>query len=105
MIRAAWMAGDLPLRKGHPPNEEKLRNWAWYRDTSGDIVVAQDCHNFDVANWFMGAHPVRVTGYGGRRLRTYGDNLDHLTVSLKTEWHPVGIFGASVEFVELRCPN
>jgi predicted dehydrogenase len=83
MIRAAWMAGDLPLRKGHPPNEEKLRNWVWYRDTSGDIVVEQDCHNFDVANWFMGAHPVRVTGYGGRRLRTYGDNLDHLTVSFE----------------------
>lgn len=83
MIRAAWMAGDLPLRKGHPASEEKMRNWVWYRDTSGDIVVEQDCHNFDVANWFMGAHPVSAVGYGGRRLRTYGDNLDHLTVSFE----------------------
>jgi predicted dehydrogenase len=80
MIRAAWMSGDLPLRKGHPATEEKMRNWVWYKDTSGDIVVEQDCHNFDVVNWFMGAHPVRVAGYGGRRLRSYGDNLDHLTL-------------------------
>ena len=83
MIRAAWMAGDLPLRTGHPASEEKMRNWVWYRDTSGDIVVEQDCHNFDVANWFMGTHPVRAMGYGGRALRTYGDNLDHLTVSFE----------------------
>lgn len=90
MVRAAWMAGDLPLRKGHPPSEEKMRNWVWYRDTSGDIVVEQDCHNFDVVNWFMGAHPERATGYGGRRRRTYGDNLDHLTVCFE--------FGNGVHF-------
>jgi myo-inositol 2-dehydrogenase / D-chiro-inositol 1-dehydrogenase len=83
MIRASWMSGDLPLRKGHPASEEKMRNWVWYRDTSGDIVVEQDCHNFDVVNWFMGTHPVKVTGYGGRRTRTYGDNLDHLTLSFE----------------------
>jgi len=83
MIRASWMSGDLPLRRGHPPAEEKMRNWVWYRDTSGDIVVEQDCHNFDVVNWFMGAHPVKAIGYGGRKRRTYGDILDHLTVSFE----------------------
>jgi predicted dehydrogenase len=83
MIRASWMSGDLPLRKGHPAAEEKVRNWVWYRDTSGDIVVEQDCHNFDVVNWFMGGPPERVTGFGGRRTRTYGDNLDHLTLSFE----------------------
>jgi len=83
MIRASWIAGDLPIRKGHAANEEKIRNWVWYRDASGDIVVEQDCHNFDVVNWFMGTHPVKVAGYGGRRLRTYGDNLDHLSLSFE----------------------
>jgi predicted dehydrogenase len=83
MVRAAWMSGDLPLRKGHSLAEEKMRNWVWYKDTSGDIVVEQDCHNFDVVNWFMGTHPERVTGYGGRRSRTHGDNLDHLALSFE----------------------
>ena len=90
MIRGSWMSGDLPLRKGHPPAEEKIRNWVWYRETSGDIAVEQDCHNFDVVNWFMGAHPDRVTWYGGRRRRTYGDILDHLTLSFE--------FGNGVHF-------
>lgn len=83
MVRASWMSGDLPLRKGHPQSEEKMRNWVWYKNTSGDIVVEQDCHNFDAVNWFIGAHPERVFGYGGRRLRTYGDNLDNLTLSFE----------------------
>jgi len=88
MIRAAWMAGDLPLRKGHPPAEEKMRNWLFYRDYSGDIIVEQDCHNLDVANWFMGANPVRAFGYGKRRLRTYGDILDSLAVTFE---YPNGV--------------
>lgn len=83
MVRASWMSGDLPLREGHPAREERIRNWVWYRELSGDIVVEQDCHNFDVVNWFLGEHPVKAAGYGGRRQRTYGDNLDHLTVSFE----------------------
>jgi len=46
-----------------------MRNWYFYRDMSGDILVEQDCHNLDVVNWFMGTHPVKVTGYGGRAVR------------------------------------
>lgn len=83
MIRASWMAGDLPLRKGHPASEEKMRNWLFYRDYSGDIIVEQDCHNLDVANWFMGAHPVKVFGYGGRMLRSTGDIMDSLAVTFQ----------------------
>lgn len=88
MIRGVWMSGDLPLRAGHPASEEKMRNWLFYRDYSGDIIIEQDCHNLDVANWFMGTHPVRASGYGTRRLRTYGDILDSLTVSLE---YPNGV--------------
>ena len=72
MARGAWVSGDLPVRTGHPDGEEKMRNWLFYRDYSGDIIVEQDCHNLDVANWFMGAHPVKACGYGGRRRRTLG---------------------------------
>jgi len=39
MIRAAWMAGAIPYRQGVTGPEEKMRNWLFYRDTSGDIVV------------------------------------------------------------------
>jgi predicted dehydrogenase len=81
MIRAAWLGGPPPTRTGHPQSEEKIRNWYFYRETSGDIIVEQDCHNLDVVNWFMGGHPAKATGYGSRAMRTIGDVLDNLSVS------------------------
>ena len=65
-----------------------MRNWLFYRAGSGDIIIEQDCHNIDVANWFMGAHPVKACGYGGRRQRTYGDILDSLSVTFE---YPNGV--------------
>jgi len=84
MIRASWIGGPLPLRKGHAENQEKIRNWLYYREHSGDIIVEQNCHNLDVVNWFMGTHPVRVSGYGGRALRKApGNIMDNLGVTFE----------------------
>ena len=95
MIRAAWMAGAIPYRQGVTPPEEKMRNWLYYRDTSGDIVVEQDCHNFDVVNWFMGAHPVSVSGYGGRFSYKVGDIMDHLACTFRFANGIVFSYGAN----------
>ena len=83
MIRAAWMAGAIPYRQGVTPAEERMRNWLFYRELSGDIVVEQDCHNFDVVNWFMGAHPLSVAGYGGRLSYKVGDIMDYLACTFR----------------------
>lgn len=85
MIRASWLGGGPPLRSGHPESEEKMRNWFFYRDTSGDMIVEQDCHNFDVITWFMGTHPVKASGYGSRMLRFKGDILDNLALTYHFE--------------------
>lgn len=82
MIRGAWIGGPLPLRKGHAEGEEKVRNWLYYREHSGDIIVEQNCHNLDVVNWFTGSHPVKASGYGGRALRKApGNIMDNLAVT------------------------
>lgn len=84
MIRSAWLGGGLPVRKGHPEAEERVRNWLFYKELSGDILVEQDSHNIDVVNWFTGTHPVSATGYGGRVVRTdIGDVMDSLAVNYK----------------------
>ncbi|HZT32602.1 MAG TPA: Gfo/Idh/MocA family oxidoreductase [Bryobacteraceae bacterium] len=83
-VRASWFGGGLPVRQGHPLDEEQMRNWLFYRARSGDIIVEQNCHNLDVVNWFMGTHPVRAAGYGGRQVRkNIGDILDNLAVTLE----------------------
>src|SRR6266851_2903300 len=82
MVRASWLGGGLPVREGVPQNEEQMRNWLFYRERSGDIIVEQNCHNLDVVNWFTGMHPERAFGYGGRAVRTdIGDIMDNLAAT------------------------
>jgi predicted dehydrogenase len=83
MVKASWMGGGPRVQTGHPESQEKIRNWFFYRELSGDILVEQDCHNIDVVNWFTGSHPVRVTGYGSRQLRMYGDIFDNLAATFQ----------------------
>jgi myo-inositol 2-dehydrogenase / D-chiro-inositol 1-dehydrogenase len=82
MVRASWLGGGLPVREGVAGSEEQMRNWLFYRERSGDIIVEQNCHNLDVVNWFMGTHPVRSSGYGGRQVRTnIGNIMDNLAAT------------------------
>ena len=81
-VRASWLSGGLPLREGHPADQEQMRNWLFYREKSGDFIVEQDCHNLDVVNWFTGMHPTRASGYGGRMVRmSPGNIMDNLALT------------------------
>jgi predicted dehydrogenase len=82
--RGYWISGDPFTRKPYPdPKEEKLRNWFCYKDYSGDFIVEQDCHNFDVLHWFLNARPIRAVGMGGTKVRTSMEIMDHLTLSFE----------------------
>ncbi|MEJ7605680.1 MAG: Gfo/Idh/MocA family oxidoreductase [Bryobacteraceae bacterium] len=82
--RAYWISSDPFKRIPYPdPKVEELRNWFCYRKYSGDFIVEQDCHNFDVLHWFLNARPVSAVGYIGRKVRTTMDIMDHLTLSFK----------------------
>jgi myo-inositol 2-dehydrogenase/D-chiro-inositol 1-dehydrogenase len=83
-VRASWLGGGLPVREGHAASEEPIRNWLFYREKGGDIIVEQNCHNLDVVNWFMGTHPVKASGYGGRQVRTnIGNIMDNLAATFR----------------------
>ncbi len=82
--RGFWIAQDPFKRAAYDdPKIEKLRNWFCYRELSGDILVEQDCHNLDVLHWFLGGTPIRAIGYGGRKVRTTMDILDHLSLTFE----------------------
>lgn len=66
---------------GTSKDEYRLRNWLWDRALSGDILVEQNIHIIDLANWFLGAHPIKATATGGRSVLThYGDCWDNYQV-------------------------
>jgi myo-inositol 2-dehydrogenase/D-chiro-inositol 1-dehydrogenase len=60
---------DRPELPGASPEERHLRNWLWYRDLSGDIVVEQNVHVLDMCNWFLKGHPVRAVATCSRKVR------------------------------------
>lgn len=67
----------------------RLRNWVFDKVLSGDIIVEQNIHVLDVANWYTRAHPVQAAGTGGRKARVdVGDCWDHFLVSF---WYPNGV--------------
>ncbi|HDP35785.1 MAG TPA: hypothetical protein ENN29_11830, partial [Candidatus Hydrogenedentes bacterium] len=59
----------------------RLRNWVFDIALSGDIIVEQNIHVLDVANWYLQEHPLKAVGRGGRKARTdVGDCWDHFAV-------------------------
>jgi predicted dehydrogenase len=66
--------------------EWQIRNWLYFTWLSGDHIVEQHVHNIDVANWVIGAHPVKAIGAGGRQSRTdpkYGHIYDHFAIDFE----------------------
>ncbi len=78
-----WCGGRL-WYKARLPNEPDalymVRNWVSFTEMSGDHIVEQHVHNLDVANWFIGRHPVAALGFGGRARRKTGDQYDFFSV-------------------------
>jgi predicted dehydrogenase len=67
-----------------PSAAARLRNWVFDKVLSGDIIVEQNVHVIDVANWFLQSHPLSASGTGGRKVRTdVGDCWDHFIVTYR----------------------
>jgi len=80
--QAYYYAPRLNIRTKPGTDVAKLRNWFFDIPLSGDIIVEQNIHAIDVANWLLQAHPVKAQGTGGRRVRTdVGDCWDHFVVT------------------------
>ncbi len=50
--------------------EYQIRSWNLFCWLCGDHLVEQACHEIDVANWILDAHPVRANGMGARQIRS-----------------------------------
>ncbi|HPO15703.1 MAG TPA: Gfo/Idh/MocA family oxidoreductase [Candidatus Hydrogenedentes bacterium] len=78
-----YYCGRLGVKKGEPGAETtRLRNWVFDKALSGDIIVEQNIHVLDVANWYLQGHPLKACGTGGRKARVdIGDCWDHFVVT------------------------
>jgi predicted dehydrogenase len=77
-------------KPGTEPGHARLMNFYMDRVLGGDIIVEQNIHVIDMANWFLGGHPLKASGTGGRAdwsgtRYDAGDAWDHFVV---TFWYP-----------------
>jgi predicted dehydrogenase len=68
----------------------RMVNFYMDRVLGGDIIVEQNIHVIDVANWLIAGHPLKAHGTGGRTdwadtVYNAGDAWDHFAV---TYWYP-----------------
>ncbi|OQB38198.1 MAG: Inositol 2-dehydrogenase [Candidatus Hydrogenedentes bacterium ADurb.Bin179] len=77
-----YYCGRLNTQSRPGPETARLRNWVFDIALSGDIIVEQNIHVLDVANWYLQGHPVKAAGTGGRKARAdVGDCWDHFVVT------------------------
>jgi predicted dehydrogenase len=75
------LEGNEPVMPPPRNEKEKLEQWKLWRSTFGEVIVETYVHNLDAINWFLGAHPLKALGTGGRTVEKRGDLLDHLSVT------------------------
>jgi myo-inositol 2-dehydrogenase/D-chiro-inositol 1-dehydrogenase len=73
-------------KPGMDPGEARILNFYMDRVLGGDIIVEQNIHVIDVANWFLQSHPLSAFGSGGRTDWSgtpydAGDAYDHFLVN------------------------
>lgn len=81
----AWYNAPPAVEHDYPTasaDEQKIRNWLWYRNLSGDILVEQNIHVIDICNWALQSHPVKAVATGGRSvIKHAGDCWDNYQVT------------------------
>jgi len=84
--RVAWNMGKIfhnnPMNPKKPEDLVRSGNWQLWIEMSGDHICEQHVHNIDIANWFIGRHPVSAAGFGGRARRKAGDMYDFFSGDL-----------------------
>ncbi len=83
LMMSYWVLGGTPpqgaFKSPYPAEDQKIRHWGSWMETSGGVIVEQDCHGVDVLNFFVNGHPIKAVGTGGLRYPiVYGDHdSDH----------------------------
>jgi predicted dehydrogenase len=89
-VRCQWDTNSNWRAPVPEPQWEKILNWRLYSDISGGLMAEFASHQVDVADWFLDAHPVAVSGVGKLNFWTDDgrDVWDHINVLIE---YPNGV--------------
>jgi myo-inositol 2-dehydrogenase/D-chiro-inositol 1-dehydrogenase len=85
MGHSYWVKNGIGGSRKHeefPKTElDIIKQWHDWREFFGDYIVENNVHGIDILNWFLGGHPTKAYGTGGRTAIEYGNNQDHCYVT------------------------
>ena len=88
--RVAWNMGRIftntPINPTGP--DQLCGPWQLWVEMSGDHICEQHVHNLDIANWYVGTHPLSAGGFGFRARRVAGNMYDFFSADLE---YPGGV--------------
>ena len=97
---------NKPKEAGWTDMEYRLKNWLYYSWLSGDFICEMMVHSLDLMAWAMGDKlPVKVTGTGGRQVRTeeiFGNVYDHFAIEFE---YANGVRGFHFSRQQEGCSN
>jgi predicted dehydrogenase len=110
MGHSYWVKNQINPAKGQeefPKTElDKVKQWHEWRELFGDYIVENNVHGIDILNWFLGGHPAKAHGAGGRTAITYGNNQDHsyvtYTYANDVQGHLIGCMMAPPWYREVK---
>ncbi len=89
--RVAWNMGKIftntPINPKGP--DDLCGPWQIWVEMSGDHIVEQHVHNLDIANWYIGDHPVSAGAFGFRARRVAGNMYDFFSGDVE---YPGGVY-------------
>ena len=59
-----------------------FRRWHGFKQFNGSLLVTEECHFLDMVQWWLGAEPAEVQGFGA--LRRYGHNGEYRSERSRT---------------------
>ncbi len=105
-IRYAWISDfRRDIRELYKDRVvERTKNWRYFQDTSGGMLLEYSIHRLDLMNWWMNSKPVMISAFGGHNVWMDRETIDHAGLLVEYANGAKATYGMALYSVGYRVP-
>jgi len=105
-IRYAWISDfRRDIRELYEDRVvERTKNWRYFQDTSGGMLLEYSIHRLDLINWWMNSKPVMISAFGGHNVWMDRETIDHAGLLVEYANGAKATYGMALYSVGYRAP-
>lgn len=105
-IRYAWISDFRPdIRELYEDRVvERTKNWRYFQDLSGGMLLEYSIHRLDLINWWMNSKPVMISAFGGHNVWMDRETIDHAGLLVEYANGAKATYGMALYSVGYRAP-